>query len=108
MIEVFSMKLLSEECHNTSLTSLFECVRPLAIIEYLKEAGFFYLIWQVYESEKRNVKSHKPQNPDYHIIEEDKWIAENIQKCVGRLICPEGHVSSLNKLNSIPFHLTDH
>ena len=85
-----------------SLTSLFECVRPLAIIEYLKEAGFFYLIWQVYESEKRNVKSHKPQNPDYHIIEEDKWIAENIQKCVGRLICPEGHVSSLNKLNSIP------
>ena len=96
-------ELRGEFYEADSLTSLFECVRPLAIIEYLKEAGFFYLIWQVYESEKRNVKSHKPQNPDYHIIEEDKWIAENIQKCVGRLICPEGHVSSLNKLNSIPF-----
>ena len=94
-------ELRGEFYEADSLTSLFECVRPLAIIEYLKEAGFFYLIWQVYESEKRNVKSHKPQNPDYHITEEDKWIAENIQKCVGRLICPEGYVSSLNKLHSI-------
>ena len=25
------------------------------------------------------------------------------EKCVGWIICPEGHVSSLNKLNSIPF-----
>ena len=97
-------ELRGEFYEADSLTSLFECVRPLAIIEYLKEAGFFYLIWQVYESEKININSHKPKNPDYHIIEEDKWIAENIQKCVGRLICPEGHVSSLNKLNSIPFH----
>ena len=98
-------ELRGEFYEADSLTSLFECVRPLAIIEYLKEAGFFYLIWQVYESEKININSHKPKNPDYHIIEEDKWIAENIQKCVGRLICPEGHVSSLNKINSIPFHI---
>ena len=73
-------ELRGEFYEADSLTSLFECVRPLAIIEYLKEAGFFYLIWQVYECEIRNVKSHKPQNPDYHIIEEDKWIAENIRK----------------------------
>ena len=73
-------ELRGEFYEADSLTSLFECVRPLAIIEYLKEAGFFYLIWQVYEYEIRNVKSHKPQNPDYHIIEEDKWIAENIRK----------------------------
>ena len=73
-------ELRGEFYEADSLTSLFECVRPLAIIEYLKEAGFFYLIWQVYECEIRNVKSHKPQNPDYHIIEQDKWIAENIRK----------------------------
>ena len=73
-------ELCGEFYEADSLTSLFECVRPLAIIEYLKEAGFFYLIWRVYESEIRNVKSHKPQSPDYHIIEDDKWIAENIQK----------------------------
>ena len=73
-------ELRGEFYEADSLTSLFECVRPLAIIEYLKEAAFFYLIWQVYECEIRNVKSHKPQNPDYHIIEEDKWIAENIRK----------------------------
>ena len=96
-------ELRGEFYEADSLTSLFECVRPLAIIEYLKEAGFFYLIWQVYESEKRNVKSHKPQNPDYHIIEEDKWIAENIQKCVGRLICLEGRVVvKQTQFHSIP------
>ena len=61
-------ELRGEFYEADSLTSPFECVRPLAIIEYLKEAGFFYLIWQVYESEIRNVKSHKPQNPDYQII----------------------------------------
>ena len=63
-----------------SLTSLLDCVHHLAIIEYLKEAGFFHVIWQVYESEIRNVKSHKPQNPDYYITEFDKWIAENTRK----------------------------
>ena len=54
-------ELRGEFYEADSLTSLFECVRPLAIIEYLKEAGFFYLIWQVYESEKSNVNSHKPK-----------------------------------------------
>ena len=44
-----------------SLTVFFECIRPLAIIEYLKEAVFFHLIWQVYEIEITNVKSHKPK-----------------------------------------------
>ena len=73
-------ELRGEFYEADSLTSLFECVRPLTIIEYPKEAGFFYLIWRVYESEIRNVKSHKPQNPDSHIIEDDKWIAENIRK----------------------------
>ena len=73
-------ELRGEFYEADSLTSLFECDRPLAIIEYLKEAGFFHLIWRVYESEIRNIKSHKPQNPDYHIIEDDKWIAENIKK----------------------------
>ena len=48
------------------------------------------------------VKSHNPQNADYYTIENDKWICREYQKiCVGRLICPEGHVSPLNKLNSI-------
>ena len=37
-------ELRGEFYEADSLTSLFECVRPLAIIEYLKEAGFFYLI----------------------------------------------------------------
>ena len=63
-----------------SLTSLFECVCPLAIIEYMKEAEFCHLIWWVYESDIRNGKSHKPQNPDYHIIEDDKGTADDIRK----------------------------
>ena len=37
-------ELRGEFYEADSLTSLFECVRPLVIIEYLKEAGFFYLI----------------------------------------------------------------
>ena len=65
-----------------SLTSIFKCVRPLAIIEYLKEAGFFHLIWRVYESEIRNVKSHKPQKSRLPHTEDNNWIAENIRKNV--------------------------
>ena len=60
--------------------SLFECVPPFAIIEYLKEAGFFHLIWGVFESEITNVKSQKPHNPDYYMIEYAKRIAENTRK----------------------------
>ena len=37
-------ELRGEFYEADSLTSFFECVRPLAIIEYLKEAGFFHLI----------------------------------------------------------------
>ena len=107
LLEWGTVQELRDEFYEAdSLTFLFECVRPLAIIEYLKEAGFFHLIWRVYESEIRNVKSHKPQNPDYYTIEYDKWIAENTRKCLGRLICPEGQMSSLNKLNSNPFHIS--
>ena len=75
-----SQELRDEFYEADSLTSLFEGVRPLEIIEYLKEVGFFHLIWRVYECEITNVKSHKPQTPDYYIIEDNKWIAENIQK----------------------------
>ena len=72
-----------------SLTSLFKYVRPLAIIGYLKEAGFFHLIWRVYESEirKLNVKSHKPQNPDYHMLKMTIGLQRISEKCVLKDMC---------------------
>ena len=55
-------ELCGEFYKADSLIPFFEWLPPLVITEYLKEAGFFHLIWSVYENEITNVKSYKPQN----------------------------------------------
>ena len=51
-----------------SLTSLFESVHPLAIIEYLKEPEFFHLIWRIYDNEIRNVNSSAPGRFKFRLV----------------------------------------
>ena len=65
--------------------TLFGTIPKTCIVEILQEAGFVYLIWMV-----------------KHSIQFLTWITFT---CVGRLICPEGHVSLLNKCNPIQIQL---
>ena len=82
------------------------------IIEFLREAGFYYLIWMARYPTQLFIKSvtnwrHSqveliPTTEHHHynsfIERKQRW--EN-PTCQGRLICPEGRVSSLNKCNPI-------
>ena len=97
---------LLQECRDEyytvdSLNALFETIPETSIVEFLREAGFFYLIWC------NLLTSNSPQTGQY----DRTWVFFfrewkqfwNTFTCVGRLICPEGRVSSLNKSNPIQF-----
>ena len=98
-----------------SLNTLFETIPEIYIVEFLQEAGFFYLIWMVRHSEHsptriipglvQYLKLYQPQTWTMYVglitlLRDWKPLWE-ISTCVGRLICPEGHVSTLNKCNPI-------
>ena len=112
---------LLEECRDEyytvdSLNVLFETIPETCIVEFLWEAGFFYLIWcnlltstssqmwtiwselsNCLENES-NSETHLPVKNGFLENESNSW---DTFTCVGRLICPEGHVSSLNKSSPI-------
>ena len=96
---------LLQECRDEyytvdSLNALFETIPETCIVEFLREAGFFYLIWcnlltsishQTWTiwSDLSNCLENESNSETYLIT------------CVGRLIHPEGRVPSLNKSNPI-------
>ena len=73
-------------------------------VEFLREAGFFYLIWC------NLLTSTSPQTwtiwSDLSNCLENESNSWDALTCVERLICPEGRVSSLNKTNPTPTGLT--
>ena len=80
-----------------SLNALFETISETCIVEFLREPGFFYLIWC------NSLTSTSPQTCTIwselsNYLEKE---SNSERHCVGRLICPEGRVSSLNKSNPI-------
>ena len=95
---------LLQECRDEyytvhSLNALFETIPETFIVEFLREAGFFYLIWCSL------ISSVSPQTftiwSDLSNYLENESNSETFT-CVGSLqwlICPEGRVSSLNKSN---------
>ena len=95
-----------------SLGTLFETIPEACIVEFLGEAGLFYLIWMTIYPEQPLIQiSHlatrfwtrfNPSNTTrfYNLFIELNQLWEN-PTCEGRLICPGGHVSSLNKCNPI-------
>ena len=100
---------LLQECRDEyytvdSLNALFETILETFIVEFLREAGFFYLIWCIL------LTSTTPPDVD-NMIRLEKLFREwkqlwDIFTYVGRLICPEGHVSSFNKSNPTnPTHI---
>ena len=91
-----------QECrdeYNTvdSLNALFETVPETCIVELLREVGFFYLIWC------NLLTSTSPETlttwSDFSNLFRDWKQLWGTFTHVGRLICPEGRVSSLNKSN---------
>ena len=82
-----------------SLNALFETIPETCIVEFLREAGFFYLIWcNLLTSTTPQTCTMWPDLSNYLENESNSW---DTFTCVGRLICPEGRVSSLNKSNPI-------
>ena len=91
-----------QECRNEyytvdSLNALYETITETCIVEFLRKAGFFYLIW---------CNSLTSTSPDTWTIWSDlsnlfrEWKQIwDTSTYVGRLMCPEGRVSSLNESN---------
>ena len=93
---------LLQECRDEyyavdSLNALFETIPETCIVEFLREAGFFYLIWcSLLTSTSPQTCTIRSDFSNYLENESNSW---DTFTCVGRLICPAGRVSSLNKSN---------
>ena len=95
-----------------SLGTLFEAIPEACIVEFLREAGFFYLIWMAIYPEQPLIQislqatrfwtRFNPSNTTRfcNLFIELNQLWDNPTR-EGRLICPGGHVSSLNKFNPI-------
>ena len=80
-----------------SLNALFKTIPETCIVEFLREAGFFYLIWcNLLTSTSPQTRTIWSDLSNCLENESNSW---DTLTCVERLICPEGHVSSLNKPN---------
>ena len=95
-----------QECRDEyytvdSLNALFETIPETCIVEFLREAGFFYLIW-CYLSTSTSPETWTIWSDLSNLFREWKQLWDTFT-CVGRLICPEGRVSSLNKSNPTTF-----
>ena len=93
-----------QECRDEyytvdSLNALFETIPETCIVEFLREAGFFYLIW-CNLSTSTSSETWTIWSDLSNLFREWKQLSDTFT-CVGRLICPEGRVSSLNKSNPI-------
>ena len=91
-----------QECRDEyytvdSLNALFETIPETCIVEFLREVGFFYLIW-CNLSTSTSPETWTIWSDLSNLFREWKQLWDTFT-CVGRLICPEGRVSSLNKSN---------
>ena len=93
-----------QECRDEyytvdSLNALFETIPETCIVKFLREAGFFYLIWCDL-STSTSSETWTIWSDLSNLFREWKQLWDTFN-CVGRLICPEGRVTSLNKSNLI-------
>ena len=99
-----------QECRDDyytvhSLNALFETINETCIMEFLREAGFFYLIWCNLWTSTR-LETWTIWSDFSNMFSEWKQLWDTFT-CVGRLICPEGRVS-LNKTNPIMKFASDY
>ena len=96
-----------QECRDeyytvNSLNTPFETIPETCIVEFLRDAGFFYLIWCNLLT-STGPKTWTIWSDLSNKFREWKQLWGTFT-WVGRLICPEGRVSSLNKSNPIQSH----
>ena len=89
---------------NSRLVALFETIPETCIVEFLREAGFFYLIWcnlltstspqtcTIWSDWSNYLENES--NSETHLL-----VLRHIYLSWDTFTCPEGHVSSLNKSN---------
>ena len=80
-----------------SLNALIKTIPETCIVESLREARFFYLIW-CNLSTSTSPETWTIWSDLNNLFREWKQLWDTFT-CVGQLICPEGRVSSLNKSN---------
>ena len=93
-----------QECRDEyytvySLIVLCETIPDTCIVEFLREAGFFYPIWCNW-STSTSSETWTIWSDLSNLFRKWKQLWDTFT-CVGRLICPEGRVSLLNKSNPI-------
>ena len=115
LVECTVLQQIRDEYYTAeSLRAHFEIIPEACIVEFLREAGFFYLIWQAIYSIQHIIRiTHQLTKFDSYINHQtlttplhsvirlqsiNSW--EN-PSCERRLICLWGCVSSLNKCNPI-------
>ena len=91
-----------QECHDEyytvdSLTTLFEIIPETCLVEFLREAGFFYLIWCNLLT-STSTQTWTIWSDLSYMFREWKQLWGTFT-WVGWLICPKGRVASLNKSN---------
>ena len=97
-----------------SLRTLFETIPDACTVEFLREAGFFYLIWKAIFSIQHIIKiidqltkfgsyinCYTLTTPLHSVIRLQSMNSWEYPYCERRLICLWGRVSSLNKCNPI-------
>ena len=86
-----------------SLNTLFETIPETCIVEFLRKAGFFYLTWcNLLTSTSPQIWTIWSDLSNLFRKWQQLW---GTFTWVGRLICPEGRVSSLNKSNPANIYL---
>ena len=118
LLECTVLQQIRDEYYTAeSSRTLFETIPEACIVEFRREAGFFYLIWQAIHSIQHIIRithqltkfgsyiNHNTLTTPLHSViclhSINSW--EN-PTCERRLICLWGRVSSLNKCNPIQSH----
>ena len=97
LVECAVLQECRDEYYTVDSLNALETITETCIVEFLREAGFFYLIW-CNLSTSTSPETWTIWSDLSNLFREWNQFWDTIT-CVRRLICPEGRVSSLNKSN---------
>ena len=118
LLECTVLQQIRDEYYTAeSLRALFETIPEACIVEFLREAGFFYLIWRAIHSIQHIIRithqltkfgsyinHHTLTTPLHSVIRLQSINSWENPTCERWLICLWGRVSSLKQMQSNPIH----
>ena len=121
LLECTVLQQIRDEYYTTeSLRTLFETIPEACIVEFLREAGLFYLIWKAIYSMQQIIEitdqltkfgsyinRYTLTTPLHSVIRLQSINSWENPTCERRLMCLWGRVSSLNKYNPIQYIAID-